>query len=231
MKRITILVILISCISLIVSAQTNGEIKEIYELNDSFTNDRYFYSLNNEKQIFLFACKDWNISIWLKEEKLEGNIVFYKEHDYWSFESENNYHFEFQYSSNSVDFTSLNELPINTTLVEVGILTNGELLKKTWLNRDENGNLSLSKRNAMTLNDKAYYLSEIGCFGEAIMILKIVLEYFPTRIVAYINLGDAYWGLEEKDNASQAYQKYIELMKASGKECKIPQRVYERIKE
>jgi len=232
MKKISILVILISCIILIVNAQSNDEINKIYERNNSFTNDRYFYSLSNDEQIFLFACKDWNITIWIKEEKLGGNLVFYKEHDYWSFESKNNYNFEFQYSLNSVDITSLNALPVgqnyNTTLFEVGTPTNKDLIKKIWINR--NGVRNLSKKNAIILNDKAYFLSEIGCFGEAIMILKIVLEYCPTRTVAYINLGDAYWGLKEADNAKNAYQKYIELMKVSGKEYKIPQKVFERIR-
>ncbi len=33
----------------------------------------------------------------------------------------------------------------------------------------------------------------------------------PTRVVAYINLGDAYVKLERRSEAKQAYDKYLEL--------------------
>lgn len=89
----------------------------------------------------------------------------------------------------------------------------------------------MNVKNVRFYNDIAYYLEKGSNYVESIYILEKVIEKYPNRTVAYINLGDAYWGLEEKDNASQAYQKYIELMKASGKECKIPQRVYDQIKE
>ncbi len=87
-----------------------------------------------------------------------------------------------------------------------------------------------NKNNITSYNNTAYYLEHLGFYSEAIYVLENLLSYFPNRTVAYINLGDAYWGLEEKDNARQAYQKYIELMKANGKESKIPQRIFDRIK-
>lgn len=79
------------------------------------------------------------------------------------------------------------------------------------------------------LNDKAYYLEQAGIYEEAAFILEKVIEKFPDRIVAYINLGDSYWGLEEKEKAKEAYQTYISLMKKSGKEARIPKRIYERV--
>lgn len=105
-----------------------------------------------------------------------------------------------------------------------------QFLTLNLLNHTELNNNSVQK-----FNDIAFFIQSIpNCdyhlLQESINILLYIIKEFPNRTVAYINLGDAYWGLEEKDNASHAYQKYIELMKASGKECKIPKRVFERIK-
>ncbi len=61
-------------------------------------------------------------------------------------------------------------------------------------------------------------------------VLEKILEKFPNRTVAYLNLGDAYWGLDDKAKAKEAYQTYIKQMKESGKEKKIPQVVLERVK-
>ncbi len=87
-------------------------------------------------------------------------------------------------------------------------------------------------------NDLAFFVIESKIRSQqvseniytAITILENILYRYPKRTVAYINLGDAYWGLEEKDNARQAYQKYIELMKANGKESKIQKRIFDRMK-
>jgi tetratricopeptide (TPR) repeat protein len=86
-------------------------------------------------------------------------------------------------------------------------------------------------RNVVLYNNLAFALEQLVKYNESIYLLQKVLKKFPNRTVAYINLGDAYWGLKENSKAKQAYQKYIELMKASGKESKIPKRVFERVKE
>jgi len=88
----------------------------------------------------------------------------------------------------------------------------------------------LTNENLVKFNDIAFFLCEAKKYQESIDILEIILRSHPNRTVAYINLGDAYWGIEEKEFAKQAYQKYIELMKASGKKSKIPERVFERVK-
>lgn len=80
-------------------------------------------------------------------------------------------------------------------------------------------------------NNSAYYLEQKGFYQSAIYLLTKIIEESPNRTVAYINLGDAYWGLKVTDQAKQAYQKHIELMKANGKENKIPKRILDRIKD
>jgi len=88
-----------------------------------------------------------------------------------------------------------------------------------------------SKNYLKSHNNSAYYLERLNYFNEAIYILLPLIKEFPNRLVAYINLGDAYWGLNDTGNAKEAYQKYIELMKANGKGNKIPGRIWNRIKE
>jgi len=87
----------------------------------------------------------------------------------------------------------------------------------------------LSKRNVTQYNNIAYYFEKHKAYEQSAYVLEKVLDQYPTRTVAYINLGDAYWGLSQKDKAKTAYKKYVELMKASEKESRIPNKVFERI--
>lgn len=85
-------------------------------------------------------------------------------------------------------------------------------------------------KNLASYNNIAYYLEQAKAYEEAVYLLEKILEKFPNRTVAYLNLGDAYWGLEDKVKAKKAYQTYIKQMKESGKEKKIPKVVLERVK-
>lgn len=90
---------------------------------------------------------------------------------------------------------------------------------------------TINLQNIKNSNDIAYYLEEAKIYDEAIFILENIVKEEPTRIVAYLNLADAYWGLNNIEKAKESYRKYIELMKSQKKDLsKIPQRVYERIK-
>ena len=83
-------------------------------------------------------------------------------------------------------------------------------------------------KNQVLLNNVGYYLERGGFYNEAIYILEEVVRNYPNRTVAFINLGDAYWGSASKNKAKDAYLKYIKLMKLGNNEKKIPQRVIER---
>lgn len=84
--------------------------------------------------------------------------------------------------------------------------------------------------NIQLLNNRAYYLEQSGAYDEAISLLETIIEKFPNRTVAYINLGDAYWGLDSFNKAKGAYQMYVKRMQVNDKENKIPKRVFERLK-
>ena len=94
----------------------------------------------------------------------------------------------------------------------------------------EKDKLKLTPKNLTTYNNIAYYLQKAGANEEAVYLLGKILEKFPKRIVAYYNIGDAYWELEEKQKAIKAYTTYIEQMCDNGNQKKIPQTILERVK-
>lgn len=89
--------------------------------------------------------------------------------------------------------------------------------------------VEINKFNISKYNDIAYYLEQSGAYIEAIFLLEKIIKQSPNRTVAYINLGDAYWGNNEQEKAKNAYNEYLELMKVNGKEHKIPERVFNRL--
>jgi len=90
--------------------------------------------------------------------------------------------------------------------------------------------LYLKKKNTISKsNDIAFFFNEVGYHEEAVYLLEKIIEKFPKRTVAYYNLADAYWAMGDKKRAIKAYMTYIELMKAKGKEKRIPKVVQDRV--
>ncbi|MBU3915894.1 tetratricopeptide repeat protein [bacterium] len=88
----------------------------------------------------------------------------------------------------------------------------------------------IQEDNVDKYNDFGFFLEQSGRYKEAIDLLQKVVKAFPNRTVAYINLGDSYFGANNIEQAKQAYQKYVDLIKKTGKQKKIPKRVYNRLK-
>ncbi len=86
-------------------------------------------------------------------------------------------------------------------------------------------NIEIDDRNVIYLNDLGYVMEQTSRFREAVSILEKVTSKFPTRTVAWLNLGDAQAGLGKIEEAKESYQRYIELMESSGKGKKVPERV------
>lgn len=90
----------------------------------------------------------------------------------------------------------------------------------------------VTNENVALYNDLAYYLQKNPKEDiYAKYILEEVIRKFPKRTVAYINLGDTYWDLQEYESAKESYGVYVQLMKEAGKENIIPQTVLKRLKE
>lgn len=90
----------------------------------------------------------------------------------------------------------------------------------------------VTQKSVADYNDAAYYLLEdFQKYNEARLILLEVTEKFPNRTVAWLNLADAQWGFDDKEEAKSSYNKYVELINTQGKDTnKIPERVFDRIK-
>ncbi|WP_122847452.1 tetratricopeptide repeat protein [Pseudomonas viridiflava] len=78
-------------------------------------------------------------------------------------------------------------------------------------------------------NDVGFLFSESGHYAEAVELLRRVVLDNPDRKVAYLNLADAYWGMNKKVEARENYQKYHMLMLAAGKKIKLPERLSVRM--
>ena len=93
-------------------------------------------------------------------------------------------------------------------------------------------NIPITESNINKYNDLAFYLAQNEKISfEAIYLYNEILQKFPDRIVAYLNLGDCYWSIGNEDLAKENYKKYIDLMKSQKKDLnKIPKYVWERIK-
>ncbi|WP_378105215.1 tetratricopeptide repeat protein [Chryseobacterium sp. sg2396] len=93
----------------------------------------------------------------------------------------------------------------------------------------KNGNLRIS--NVESANNQAFNLEKIGANQQSKILLEQIIRQFPERIVAYLNLADVLWKIQDHDQAKIHYAKYLSLMKSQNKNLsKVPQRVYDRIK-
>lgn len=88
-----------------------------------------------------------------------------------------------------------------------------------------------NSENEERLNNKAFYLKSYKDYKTATFLLTKIIEKFPTRVVAYLNIADCYWEMKDKPKAIENYKKYIQLMTEQKKDLKkIPKYVYERVK-
>ena len=78
-------------------------------------------------------------------------------------------------------------------------------------------------------NNYGFFLEQADMYEEAVDVLYGVLTLKPDRMVAYLNLADALWGLGERQNAATQYLVYAGMMKEAGLEAQIPARVDQRV--
>jgi hypothetical protein len=83
--------------------------------------------------------------------------------------------------------------------------------------------LIISNNNVGPLNDYAYYLYRSKNNVLAALLLREIHKKFPERVVATLNLADAYWDIGMKSDACPLYKEYIAKMTDSGKGERIPQ--------
>ncbi|TCD18352.1 tetratricopeptide repeat protein [Pseudomonas sp. IC_126] len=77
-------------------------------------------------------------------------------------------------------------------------------------------------------NGLGFLFEQAGYYPEAAELLKHITLKHPDRVVAYLNLADAYWALGKRAQAQEAYNQYYQRMAATQKQSKIPHRVISR---
>jgi hypothetical protein len=89
----------------------------------------------------------------------------------------------------------------------------------------------IDHNNVKNANDLAFYMINSSDYYGAGQILSAIVEKFPARVVAKLNLADAYWNIDgARNQAKETYLKYLEQVKNLNEESRIPARVMERIK-
>lgn len=118
----------------------------------------------------------------------------------------------------SLSISDFEKRPFNFYLFNYG--------NSTW--KDQ---ITVNNKNVVYLNNIAFYYLQKNENITAEILLEKILQNFPERVVAWLNLADLQWKLDEREKAKISYKKYLLLMKSQNKDLKkIPLRAYERIK-
>jgi hypothetical protein len=83
--------------------------------------------------------------------------------------------------------------------------------------------------NVRDVNDLAFYLSKSGKSYDSIALLEKIVENFPARTAAKLNLGDAYWSNGYKEPGAKLYRKYYDEVISFKSGRKSPARVSNRM--
>ncbi|SFD05121.1 tetratricopeptide repeat protein [Pragia fontium] len=90
---------------------------------------------------------------------------------------------------------------------------------------------TINDSNVVLLNDLAFFLAKKDNIASAI-ILKDIVDQYPSRVVAKLNLADVYWELGKDynhyDKARTLYKEYKNEMIEKGLNKNIPKRVFLR---
>jgi tetratricopeptide (TPR) repeat protein len=78
-------------------------------------------------------------------------------------------------------------------------------------------------------NDYGFFLEQCDSLEKAKIVLCIVADMVPDRMVVHLNLADVYWKQGKFSEACEEYKIYHEMMNSSGLGERIPPRVFERM--
>lgn len=96
---------------------------------------------------------------------------------------------------------------------------------KSWLDY-----VIISSQNITKINDFALNLESINP-AVSVNVLQKIIQKYPDRVVAYLNIANSYWNIGKKEKAAENYKTYLSLMKSQKKDLnKVPKYVEQRIK-
>lgn len=208
------------------SQGTNNEFSLIYELNASATKVKEKYNfIYSERGIFLV----YKEVIKFGQEGIMSNRIYFdsfdmKDKTYENLESQGS-QLEENFSQNNatvnyLDFKSKNfaKKIFNTSNEDI------------FINYPETSPDDILITDVEVANNLAFSLEQKGVYNDSKFLLQNIISQYPNRVVAYLNLADAEWGLENKEEARKYYNLYLSLMNKQNKDLnKIPKRLYDRI--
>lgn len=205
----------------------NNNFSLIYELNGSTTKIKEEYN-------FIYSANKLNL-IYKEQVKFSSKGTATNRIYFDNYNMENRSYENIESLGKDLVFTYSNKKPIiylyNKKKVPFGNISIISSSESYFIDYPNVKKENLIIENTQEANDVAYYLEQLGTYDESIFLLNEIIKMSPDRVVAYLNLGDANWGLNNKKAAIKAYEKYISIMKLQNKDLKkIPKRVYDRIK-
>lgn len=211
----------------------NGSCNLFEILKSPFVNQFYFYVENTcttktIKQLYKIMWQNKKFRILNKEYyEIKGNtinskIILYK-----------NYIID----SLKIDLLEIEENLTNDKIGKTPIFIGNKIigykksLKKDSIFNNPTIDYYQNIKDVNLYNNIAYNLFENKAYEESLYILNKIIKKFPTRAVAYLNIADCYWELNNNQKAIDNYKKYIQQMKIQKKNLnKIPKYVFKRIK-
>lgn len=210
-----------------------------------------FYSLNNYAQL---QSENILFSINEKENFIIDEYFLYTDKGKFSIEDEvykqNWYNYFLKYNGKIIgrytieDETGLNKLTCELYITNKRISNLLGIKKSVFLINSKKNEFEKNIENSVNnlsseiinsgeiLNNKGYFLYKYKYYNASLIYLIAVIQKYPSRVVAYLNIADNYWELHEKEKAIENYKKYIKLMEDQKKDLKrIPKYVYERLKK
>ncbi|MET3038356.1 tetratricopeptide repeat protein [Chryseobacterium sp. NRRL B-14859] len=203
----------------------NNEFSLIYELNASTT---------KIKEKYHFTYSDHGIFLIYKEvlkfgkDGIASNRIYFD-----SFDMKDKDYEKIQSLGNQLSETFVQ----NNIMINYFDLNNKKFAIKTFTTSSEDIFISYPEASqdnvtitdVETANNLAFSLEQKGVYNDAKFLLQNIISQYPERIVAYLNLADTEWMLNNKEEAKKNYNLYLSLMKKQNKNLKrIPQRVYDR---
>lgn len=236
MNRFLFTILLVLCIGseYVQSYQVKkGDISLISSMKElEIYNNSKFYRTDTSRFHWLVIHK--NQVIPENDENFQGvngNIVFFNEKNDTIILNKNGAEYiplNFPY-----DYSRILVLFEDGTLI--GEISDADVNSQTVTLGDSLSTISFSSiykiNNIAKWNDIGYYLEQGRAYKMAVEILEKVVDKAPNRVVAWLNLADAYWGLGNQVKSQFYYQKYLKMMESQHKNLmRIPQRVYDRSK-
>lgn len=198
----------------------------IYEYNASSTKMQYIYKFCSTENVSLI----YKEVVYLNKSKIEGFRLYPKGYKLKDLSLDKMEHIGEELVSSDKGKT-----PIYFDKEQIAHIEYDNYGIDHFINIEDYFENDLIKKfniiNVEKLNNLAFNLYNYSAFDDSIFLFKKILDKYPSRTVAYLNLADSYWAIGNQELAKEKYKKYLTLMKSQKKDLKkIPNYVWERVK-